>query len=151
MTVQECHELLQNAYREHRFVSTALLQVKAGISYPDALTVIRYAEDRGWLEEKDPEDISFARIFTEPAFAPIVLSRVKILYITRKITDTQLEFLSRHVNDQNGFTAEDVESEDMCLYLDFLLKEKLIFRIGNGYSVGIDSETIERIKAQKTS
>ena len=151
MTLQECNKLLRDAYHTHKYISTPMLQVEANISYLEALSAIRYAEDRGWLTEKEEGDVSFKRTFKEPAFEQVNLSRVKILYIARKITDAQLDFLTRHADPLSTFTAKDASDEEMCYYLDFLLKEKLIIQFGNEYCIGIDRETLEKIKAQKIS
>ena len=151
MTLQECNNFLRDAYNTHKYVSTPMLQVEAGLSYVDALFAIRYAEDRGWLTEREEGEVSFKGTFKEPAFEQATLSRVKILYIARKITDAQLDFLTRHADPLSTFTAKDASNEEMCYYLDFLLKEKLIVQFGTEYCIGIDRETLEKIKAQKIS
>ncbi len=159
--MQRCHTFLSDASRAYGYVSTPLLQAKFGVCYLEAKKILDYAEERGWIAPKDERDFSFRRDFIREPPKQRKLGPARILEISRKINDPQIEFLLKHVGKRNGFSKEDAEADKKpaglsglaairsMVRLDYLYREKLIIDYEGMVCVTVDEESIKEIQRKK--
>ncbi len=159
--MQKCHTFLSDAYRAYDYVSTPLLQAKFGVSYFEARKILAYAEERGWIAPKDESDYSFRRGFIREPPKQKKLGPARILEISHKINDPQIDFLLKHVGKRNGFSKEEAEAGKKpaglsglaairsMVRLDYLYREKLLIDYEDMICVTVDEESIKEIQRKK--
>ncbi len=124
-TLHESHALLCEIFRKYHYVSTPLLQHEYGIPFEEGTKMLRYARERGWISEEGCD--SFHCDFLAAPLSRKKLTEDEIICYAELLTDTFLDLLLQHENEENGFSLEEAMSEQKKKTLPFsYMKEKKI-------------------------
>ncbi len=124
-TIHEFHQILCEVYQKYPYVSTPLLQHIYGIPFEEATEMLRYAVTRGWVEEES--NLSFDRAFLAPPLSQKSLSEQEIIDLAENLSSQQINFLLRHVKDEDGIDmnqAVEERKKDSPLFFSAIKEKK---------------------------